>query len=250
MKKIHQILLTIIILSIIIYACSYESASDSFAGADSGQGGSMARFTVVGDYLYAVDNEHLKAFDISSIEQPEYKKETYVGSGVETIFPLNNNLFLGTTNGMYIYNIVSQGEPQKISFYEHVIACDPVVSDGDFAYVTLSSGRDFCWRAVDELQILDLKDMSHPQLIKQYSMEGPRGLAIRNDSLWVCDKGLKLLDVGDKQNIRQLNYFNTISAYDIILDHNRALVIGENGFVQYKFENDSIVKISQIDVNL
>ncbi len=232
-------------------SCSYNDSSFEGAVSDgSGTGGSMARFTIVGDRLFTVDHETLNVYDITSAENPEYKHKSRVGFGVETIFPLGENLFLGTNSGMYIYKIRESGIPEKISFYEHVVACDPVVSDGKYAYVTLSSGRPDCWRPVNELQIIDLADLSRPKLIRQYPMSNPRGLAVRNDTVWVCDNGLRILDVSDKDlpNPKELHYFNDLIAYDIILDRNRALVIGESGFVQYKLENDVIKKLSEIKV--
>ena len=83
---------------------------------------------------------------------------------METIFPLGDKLFLGTSTGMYIYGISTAGTPRQISFYEHVIACDPVVSDGEYAYVTLNASREECWRSVNELQIIDLQNIERPQL--------------------------------------------------------------------------------------
>lgn len=81
-------------------------------------------------------------------------------------------------------------------------------------------------------------------------MTNPRGLAIRNDTLWVCDEGLKILDVSDKSNIEQLYYFDNLAANDLILDDDRALVIGESGLIQYKIENGIIKKLSEIPVGL
>jgi hypothetical protein len=239
----------IAVLFLFWYSCSYQDSS--FEGnMESGTGGSMARFTIVGDHLFTVDQENLNVFDISSVEDPEFKQKSNVGFGVETIFPLGDKLFLGTSSGMYIYEINEAGIPDRISFYEHVIACDPVVSDGEFAYVTLNASRQDCWRSVNELQIIDLQNLRNPQLLKQYSMNNPRGLAVKNDTLWVCDNGLKVFDVSEKQNIKPLYHFSDLIAYDLILDQNRALVIGETGFVQYKLENDTIKNLSQINVTL
>lgn len=247
MKK-NKLFPLIIITVLILQSCSYsDSATD--VGSESGTGGSMARFTIVNDKLYTVDNEYMAVFDISTEESPEHQLTISVGWGVETIFPLGNKLFLGTSNGMFIYDISNEGEPEKISFYQHVIACDPVVSDGDFAFVTLSNTRQGCWRSVNELQIIDIQNIQQPKLLRQYSMTNPRGLAIRNDTLWLCDDGLKIFDVSDKQNIKSLYHFNDLAAYDIILDKSRALVIGESGFVQYKLENDTIKKLSEIQIN-
>jgi hypothetical protein len=246
MKSKHFIIVSSV-LFLILQSCSYGDSA--FGGvSESGTGGSMARFTIVGNRLFTVDQQSLNVFDISTAENPEFTQRNNVGVGVETIFPLGDKLFLGTSTGMYIYDISTAGTPRQISFYEHVIACDPVVSDGQFAYVTLNASRQECWRSVNELQIIDLQNIERPQLIKQYQMQSPRGLAVRNDTLWVCDNGLKIFDVSDKLNMAELYHFNDLSAYDLILDKNRTLVIGETGFVQYKLKGDTIVKLSEINV--
>ncbi len=246
MKSIHFIILSVASLWI-VQSCSYgDSAFDG--GSESGTGGSMARFTIVGDHLFTVDQENLSVFDIVSAENPKFRQRGRVGFGVETIFPLGDKLFLGTSSGMYIYDISAAGTPRQISFYEHVIACDPVVSDGKYAYVTLNASREECWRSVNELQIIDLQNIERPQLIKQYQMQSPRGLAVRNDTLWVCDNGLKVFNVSDKRNIAPICHFTDLVAYDLILDKDRVLVIGETGFVQYKLENNTIIKLSEISI--
>ena len=242
-KQINLILTGIIV--IILYAC--ESNDFSFS-AGTGTGGSLARFTVVGDYLFTVDYNGLNVFDISSNEDPVHVQSKYVDNEVETIFPLSDKLFIGTRRGMYIYNISMEGEPYQISYYEHVISCDPVVSDGAYAYVTLSSNRNNCWRDVNELHIIDLEDIGNPKLVKAYEMENPRGLAIQNDTLWVCDNSLKVLDVSDKTNVKELYNFTNLHAEDIIVRNKMALAIGNTGLVQYKLENDTIRQLSRIRV--
>ena len=102
------------ILIIVLVSC--ESSSDlglsggrgetSFsAGGDSntGIGGSMARFTIKGDYLYTVDSYDLKTFDIKDKVNPEITSEVNLGWGIETIFPYGENLFIGAQSGMHIY---------------------------------------------------------------------------------------------------------------------------------------------------
>jgi hypothetical protein len=230
-------------------SCQYGTDSDfNFSSAD-GTGGSMARFAISGNHLFTVDQTSMKVFDLADPMNPEFMISRMVGFNIETIFPQNQNLFLGTSTGMYIFDVTAPGNPQKIAFYEHVFSCDPVVSDGKFAYVTLSSLNQQCWRSINELQIIDLQNLKSPTLVKQVPLSGPRGLAIRNDTLWVCDQGLKILDVRDKQNVVSLNHFSDISAYDIILNGNLALVTGETGFVQYRITGKSISKLSEIRVS-
>jgi hypothetical protein len=232
----------------LISGCQYGSDSGSDFSSGEGTGGSMARFTIIANHLYIVDQTSLKVFSLTNAQTPEFLGTRNIGFNIETIFPINQNLFLGTSTGMYIYDIKTPDNPQKISFYAHVFSCDPVVSDGKYAYVTLSSANQRCWRATNELQIIDLQNLQSPSLLAQYSMTQPRGLAIRNDTLWICDQGLKIYDVRNKQQIKLLVHFKNILAYDIILKNKLALVSGETGFVQYTLANDSIKKLSEIKV--
>ncbi len=54
----------------------------------SGQGGSMARFTIANKHLYAVDQTTLHLFDVQNASKPAYVKDIKIGPGIETIFPL------------------------------------------------------------------------------------------------------------------------------------------------------------------
>ena len=86
-------------LSIIITGCTKEG----MAGAEStGVGGSTARFTIVGNYLYVVDNTSLKVFDIANpAVAPVMKSKTELGINIETIFPYQDKLFIGSSFSMY-----------------------------------------------------------------------------------------------------------------------------------------------------
>lgn len=244
--KLYIVLSLAAISTLMLTSCeNFDFGAKDGAGGE-GTGGSMARFTMVNDHLYTVDNRDLKVFDITQAETPVFRVKKAVGVDVETIFPLDTLLFLGTSNGMYIYDVSTPVIPRELSYYEHVVSCDPVVSDGDYAYVTLRSGNQRCWRGVNELHIIDIENIQNPNLLKSYDMESPRGLAIKNDTLWVCDDGLRVFNSTNKNAIEELYHFDDILAYDIILVENRALVIGETGFIQYQLEGGSLKKLSEI----
>ena len=232
MKNLRQNLIVAAILLAFVGACSFnDQGGKDLANSGSGTGGSLARFTVAGDYLYTVDDNSLNVFNITNNEKPAFKDKKYLGFGAETIFPKGDNLFIGTNTGMFIYDISNAGNPDLLSFFEHVMACDPVVADGHFAYVTLNSNRQTCWRWTNELQVINLSDLTNPYLLRAYEMVGPQGLAINKDSLWVCDAGLKLYDVSDKLNIKLLYHNPSIQARDVIVNNGLLLVIGEDGFI-------------------
>ncbi|MCD4772476.1 MAG: hypothetical protein K8R41_03720, partial [Bacteroidales bacterium] len=79
-----------------------------------GVGGSMARFGIKDNTLYAVDDAQLHILNISTPADPESIKDFYVGWSIETMFILDDNLFFGTRNGMLIYDISYPTSPMYV----------------------------------------------------------------------------------------------------------------------------------------
>lgn len=202
----------------------------------------MARFTIKGNHLYTVDFNNLRTFDISQPQAMHYIDRINAGFGIETIFPYGNLLFLGAQNGMHIYDISNPDLPKKISFTPHFQSYDPVVVQGNYAYVTL---RSMGWNRGNMLQIYDISNLSNPQLLKEYPMNGPRGLGIDGEYLFVCDDVLKLFKISQSVNLELISTFN-IQAIDVIPAANTLYVIAQDGFYQYAYENMSLSLISKI----
>ena len=178
------------------------------AAESTGQGGSLARFKIVEDYLYAVDSHNINIFDISSLEAPQELNDVHAGFDIETIFNRGDQLFLGSMRGMYIYDISSPEAPQFIAEFQHGTACDPVVVDDNFAYITLRAGN-FCGALESSLEIVDISDLYNLKLVKSYSMDNPYGLGIKNELLFICDdaSGLKVYNKTDVENLELLSTF-------------------------------------------
>ena len=90
-----------------------EVANDASGG--TGQGGSLARFKIVEEYLYAVDSHNINIFNISDLDNPQVMDDVHAGFDIETIFNRDNYLFLGSMRGMYIYDISSPATPTFVS---------------------------------------------------------------------------------------------------------------------------------------
>ena len=237
--------LTVILF--VISACEKESASADY-NSDTGTGGSTARFATVGDYLYTVNNRSMKIFKTQDPTAPVYVNEITIGEGTETIFPYKDNLFLGTRTGMHILSLEQPANPQKISFYEHVVSCDPVVVQDTLAYVTLRSSEEWCNRRVNELHIIDISNLTAPVLLKKYNMQNPYGLGIDGNNLYVCDTDLKHFDVSDIYNIQLKNAFS-IPANDVIPLGDILLVTADDGIYQYSTLDNDLTFLSKIAVH-
>jgi hypothetical protein len=244
MKKI----LVIFSLSIIIYACQGDSVS---ASQTSGTGGSTARFTIANGHLYIVDNQSLKTYNIQNSANPTFIKKAVLNTIVETIFPFNNHLLIGTQNGMYIYNISTPDSPQFVSVYSHVVSCDPVVAEGNYAYVTLRSGTN-CNRGLNVLDVIDIKDLKTPKLLNSYPMQSPHGLGVGGDLLFVTEgnNGMKVFDKTNPLALKQIKYFQDFAAVDVIPEDNILIITGSDGIYQYSYNAQKELKLlSKIAAN-
>lgn len=216
----------------------------------TGQGGSLARFNIVSDFLYAVDSHNINVFNISDLENPTDLEDVFAGFDIETIFHKDQYLYLGSRRGMYIYSIADPARPEFVSEFQHGTACDPVVVDEQYAYVTLRGGNN-CGALESGLFIVDLSDITKPELAISYPMDDPYGLGIKGNFLFVCDgdSGLKVYDKSDINDLVTLNHFKDVVTFDVIPLANTLLMVGEEILYQYQYQDNSLNLISSLDLN-
>ncbi|SFZ91018.1 Uncharacterized conserved protein [Flaviramulus basaltis] len=228
----------------------FDGALTNSAESVTGTGGSLARFQIVDNYLYAVGNNQMAIFNIQNLAEPTLANTQYAGWNIETMFQADDYLYLGSTNGMYIYSLTNPSFPEFVSEFTHWEGCDPVVVDGDYAYLTLRGGNA-CGQLESVLEVIDISDKSAPTLIKQYSLDNPYGLGIKGNTLFVCDgtSGLKLFDKTDPLNINMLGNLKNIQSKDVIPLENTLLMIGDKTIYQYEYLDDTVKLISSYFLN-
>jgi hypothetical protein len=234
-------------------ASSFDSKSFGVAvasptGTGTGVSGSTARFAIVNERLYAVTQSDMKLFNVKTPAKPTYDGALNLGFGIETIFPYKDKLFLGTTTGVQIWDNKNPQKPTYLSRLDHARACDPVVVENDIAYVTLRSVSNFtrCGAAIaNQLDVIDVSNPASPVLKKTYPMDNPYGLGIDNKKLFICEgaKGLKTFDANNILDIKQLQHFKDMNAYDVIPLNNTLMLIGTDGLYQYDYSNPSSLRL-------
>lgn len=237
----------LIIMLIGVFFCSCESENSVSPG--SGTAGSLARFAISGDNLYTVSTNDMSVFDISNAAKPKKVRKIPISNFVETIFPKDSLIFLGTRSGMLIYDNSTPSYPKYISEYSHIYSCDPVVVSKHIAFVTLNSASSRCGRRNNRLDIIDISDLHNPKAIAEHQMFSPRGLGIDKNMLFVCDNGLKIFNIDDFHKPKLVEHFTDMAGYDVIPDNGYLLMIGEDGFSQYQYIEDKIKLLSTIPVN-
>lgn len=225
-------------------------ASGSSKASPVGISGSLARFGIVNDYMYAVSQDSLKVISIAATQNPVLANTLRLGWGIETLFPFKDKLFIGSNTGMLIYNISNPLTPFKQGSFEHVRTCDPVIADDDYAYVTLHSGSR-CAGFTNQLEVLDITNIMSPILLKTYLLSSPRGLSKDGSLLFICDgdDGLKVFNASNPLGITMIKQFSMAEANDVIAHNGIALVVAKDGLYQYDYSTAPDIKLlSKIDV--
>ena len=205
-----------------------------------GKAGSLSRFAISSGHLYSVDDQNLQMFDVTQPADPVPGNEVSIGFLIETIFPYNDKLFIGSQSEMFIYDNANPENPTYVSSFTHATSCDPVVANDSLAYVTLRTGNT-CQGIQNQLDVLDVRDVYNPMLMTSYQMENPHGLGIDAHVLFLCEGeyGLKVFDTSDSYAIDRhlLAHFKDIHAFDVIPLNGVLIVIGDDGIYQYDYSD-------------
>lgn len=231
MKKI----LPFFIVSFLVAMIACEKAGESNAAANNiGIGGSLARFTIVNNYLYIADDRMLTVYNISNATSPQLKGSIYVDEFIETIYPYNGNLFIGGQQGMYIYSLENPEQPKKLAQAVHVRACDPVVAKDTFAFVTLRSGTR-CGTATNALYTYGIGTITAPKLLNTLELPTPTGLGYKDSTLFVCcaDSGLAVINIKNARNPTLKKYIKGNSFSDVICLGNTLVCLVKTGINLY-----------------
>lgn len=230
-----------------VFTMDMASLSSGSGGATpfgAGIAGSMARFSLVNNYLYTVSDRELKVFNINAPADPQFIRNITMNWGIETIYPFKDKLFIGSNTAMYIYGLTNPSFPNLISTFQHARNCDPVVADDNYAYVTLRTGNA-CFGTMNQLQVIDIRNLSSPTLVKSYQLTNPHGLSKDGNTLFVCDgkDGVKVFNTSMANDLQQIKHIKDLETYDVIAFNNIALVVAKNGLYQFDYSNLSDIRL-------
>ncbi|MEM0518690.1 MULTISPECIES: LVIVD repeat-containing protein [Aequorivita] len=243
MKKVTFILLTVLLAM----GCSQDGndgAANEMMSNGDGQGGSLARFSMLGDYLYTVDEYGLNVYNIATPSDPVFVNNVPIGFRIETLFNYKEFLYIGSQNGMFIYSVANPEFPEYLSDVAHFTACDPVVANATTAFVTLWSELG-CGTTVNQLEIYDITDVVNPTLLSVRNLAFPKGLGLYGNYLIVCDDEIKVFDVSDPTNSVLVHNIDRL-AFDVIIQNNVLIAIGQNGIYQYQLNPNNITDTSEL----
>jgi hypothetical protein len=233
-------------------AFAADGPSQSKASYVPGIAGSLARFSIVNDYLYAINTSSLHSFNVAQPDEPVRTDSIYVGWNIETLYPFKDKLLIGSTTGMFIYDIQDPAKPQPVSTFDHARACDPVVTDGDYAFITLRTGTA-CNGISNQLDVVDITNVESPTLARTYPLTNPAGLAKDGNTLFICDgsDGLKIFDAENVHNLQLVRTLPDAEPKDVIAWAGNLVMVAKEGIYQYDYSSlPDLVQRSFIPVKI
>jgi hypothetical protein len=209
-----------------------------------GVAGSMAGMVLMDDYLYAITEMHsVGIVDVSNAASPILDSQFFAGFDLQTIFPFEGKLFLGSAIGMFMYDVTNAKHPTALGEFSHGRACDPVITDGKYAYVTLHAGAT-CGGNNNELHVIDVKNLQQSKLVKTYQLTKPTGLSKDGNLLFICDDTeVKVYNAAEPSALHLVQRIKSKEPYDVIAGNNKAIVVCRDGLYQYSYSNINSIRL-------
>lgn len=236
---------------LMLVSCGSEMLrSDSRGEENVGKTGSTSRFTILNEHLYTLSMGRIQSFKISDPKELRVDGAVRVAADIETITNDGAKLYVGAETAMYIYSVAIPALPELLGRHAHQQACDPVVTSGNFAFVTLRNqlGSSRCGRRTNTLEVIDISNPKRPQRVKEIQMHNPSGLGISKDRLFVCDgdAGLAEFDISNPTETQELSRARDEVCADVIALENTLVATSSDGISQYDLSEEKFGFLSRI----
>ncbi len=227
----------------------------SFIGSGRKEKGTINKIALDNSHVYVVGGEELYTFQENGGSMSKVNEQE-IGSDIETIYEEGDYLYVGTKSSMIVVNNSNPSSPTVSGRYTHEVSCDPVLPNGNIAYLTLRSVQaDGCNGFVNLLEVIDITNKNNPTKIGDVTMASPYGMTMLDNHLFVGEgnNGISILDVTNASNPVKLVTYTSIKAYDVLKHpslNDVILVTGNSGLKQYQFNpnTNTLVELSNVDL--
>lgn len=262
MKNFQNLALAFVLVSInlMLIGCGSEQAMSSKipagepvasgSGETVGKAGSTSRFTILNEHLYTLSKGRIQSFHLANPENLSVDGTVRVATDIETITNDGARLYVGAETAMYIYSVAIPARPELLGRHAHQQACDPVVTSGNFAFVTLRNqlGISRCSGRTNTLEVIDISKPERPRRVQEIQMHHPSGLGISKDRLFVCDgdAGLVEFDISNPTETRELSRAENEVCADVIALEKTLITTSAEGISQYDLSDEKFGFLSRI----
>jgi len=223
-------------IALLAAACSKDAAFTD----TTGKSGSITRFAVHQNYMYALNQNEVLTYSLEDADYPVLVHRLPADYGLETIIIYDNTIYIGSTSSLYILDISNPAAPSLVSKANRqevfLGGCDPVVVKDNYAYSTVKIIENICGQisAQSALIVYDVSNKTAPVTKGTYALNIPNGLGYKDNYLFICDEGsdrLEIFDISNPLSLQLTSYpLVIIDPYDLIIDGDKMIVSTKSDF--------------------
>ncbi|MBN2736829.1 MAG: hypothetical protein JXR70_07585 [Spirochaetales bacterium] len=171
------------------------SAPLSGIAALSGEFQRLGKLVIHGNWAVSASDNYLYTFDISNPEQPFLLSSTYINNynknPGDILFYQNHIILAKGKDGIFFFDFSDPAKPLLVSHYD---------TPGDARDLELSDNKLFVADYQKSLQIIDISDLLHPELITKIDLPLVTVIWLQGNQLY-CDGGnsgtVSIYDISD-----------------------------------------------------
>jgi hypothetical protein len=188
----------------------------------------LADVRVIGNHAYVTCGCGLLVLDVSNPDEPQLVGQLSDIRSMERLDVVGNLLYVITLGRVHIVDITSPRTPRMLGFYSFDSPFSDVEVDNGFMYVTkLGYYRTNSGLHSQGLDIVDVRDAAHPQLLATYQTHGPAlAVEVQGNVVYVSDRTtVDVVDVSVPDAPMRVAHYATPGSADALeLDSSRNLL--------------------------
>lgn len=238
---------------------NYPESPLQFDSLDE-SGGNLARFTIIGNYLCAVNGSNIKVYNIQLPANPMQVGNMGPGATILSLRTLQDSLLVIGTVGMYspyalsVYNFKPNQSLQLLGALDSSQANDPFTFGQNYLFTSEHAGASSSYYVqYSQMFAYNIKKLNasyyynNPDYKTRKNIYSPLDLSADGDNLFVCDSGLKVFDITNVAKITLKKHFN-IEAQNVLSNNGNLTILGPTGLFQYQYATDTVSLLSKINI--
>jgi len=257
----HKITIYIILTFLLFNSCKKEAEADyTPATPIKIEPGPKYMQIIHNQYMYQLwqnpasgKRRRLRVYNIQNAANPILIQDINASysDNVKSLFIYDEHLYLRSDYSATSYSLAIPESPERVGSNGFMSSCTPILFYKTYMFASAAKNPE-CGYNSSSLDLIDISNKSRPNMVKSYSFEDPRGMAIKDQLMYLCDgvKGLLILDISNPLNIQVLRTLDSIkNTFEAKIEGNTLFLNGSEAVYQYDCSDPlNLVLISKIEI--
>jgi len=215
-------------------------------------GGTASKFGRCGNIIFTISGANLGVYDVSNSSNPLLLGKAKLNVNPLSLYGKGDTLFVTHNAGINLYNVSNPLAPVLLNAMYIGGALTQIVAGKDYAFVSMHTvdkydqyGTLVANEGLNQVWALDISNLSKMTVANKYHLGYPIGISLSNNYLYVCDSGMKVLDLSTMPYITLKTKFKLKSNPDHVISYGNSniLLSAPDGIYQYHYDQDTTLSL-------